>query len=142
MSAFADDKTLFAHGEAFLDRTLPKAHWTHEGHIAAALYILRHRPDLTAEVDLPDLIRRYNEVTGVANSDTTGYHETLTQAHIQVIRRQIGARPLHEPLYVTLAALMAGPLGDKNWPLTHWSREVLFSLEARRFWVEPDIKAL
>jgi hypothetical protein len=142
MSPFTDDKTLIAHGEAFLDRTLPKAQWTHEGHIAAALYILRRRSDLTAEVDLPDLIRRYNEITCVANTDTTGYHETLTQAHIQLIRQQIAARPAHEPLHVTLAALMAGPMGDKNWPLTHWSREVLFSVEARRFWVEPDLKPL
>jgi hypothetical protein len=142
MSAFVDDKTLIAHGEAFLDRTLPKTHWTHEGHVAAALYILRRRSDLTAEVDLPDLIRRYNEINCIANTDTTGYHETLTQAHVQVIRRQIAARPSHEPLHVTLAALMAGPLGDKNWPLTHWSHEVLFSLEARKFWVEPDLKPL
>jgi hypothetical protein len=97
---------------------------------------------LDAVRDMPDLIRKYNIATGVENTDTAGYHETLTQAHIQVIHAQLAARPSHEPLHVTLSGLMAGPLGDKNWPLTHWSREVLFSVEARKFWVEPDLKPL
>ena len=33
-------------------------------------------------------------------------------------------------------------MGDKAWPLTHWSRERLFSVEARRGWVDPDLKPL
>jgi hypothetical protein len=32
--------------------------------------------------------------------------------------------------------------GDKNLPLTYYSRERLMSWEARTRWVEPDLKAL
>jgi len=37
-------------------------------------------------------------------------------------------------------ALMAGPLGRSDWPLAYWSKARLFSVEARRGWVEPDVK--
>jgi hypothetical protein len=33
-------------------------------------------------------------------------------------------------------------MGDKAWPLTFWSRERLFSVAARRGWVEPDLAPL
>jgi len=40
------------------------------------------------------------------------------------------------------ARLLATPFGDKAWPLTFWSRERLFSVEARRGWVAPDLAPL
>jgi hypothetical protein len=43
---------------------------------------------------------------------------------------------------VTSAALMQSALGDKNWPLVHWTKATLFSVEARRHWVEPDLSPL
>ena len=36
------------------------------------------------------------------------------------------------------AALMASPLGDKDWLFTYWTRETLMSPAARRAWVAPD----
>jgi len=33
-------------------------------------------------------------------------------------------------------------LGKSDWILTYWSREKLFSVEARRSWVEPDLLGL
>ena len=41
--------------------------------------LLRH-PALCAERDMPGLIRAYNEATGVAKTDSSGYHETLRAA--------------------------------------------------------------
>jgi hypothetical protein len=38
--------------------------------------------------------------------------------------------------------LLATPMGDKAWPLGFWSRERLFSVAARRGWVEPDLAPL
>jgi hypothetical protein len=38
--------------------------------------------------------------------------------------------------------LLAWPIGDKHWPLKYWSSDCLFSTEARRNWVEPDLQAL
>jgi hypothetical protein len=46
------------------------------------------------------------------------------------------------PLYEVCNALMESPLGKSDWILTYWSRESLFSVEARRGWVEPDLLGL
>jgi hypothetical protein len=123
-----------------IDRTLPKSGWTHAAHFAAAFWLLRHRGD-AAFHDMPPLIRAYNESTGVANTDTSGYHQTITVASLRVARAWLAERP-GVPLHAALAELLAGPYGRSDWPLAHWSRDRLFSVTARRAWVDPDLRAL
>lgn len=41
-----------------------------------------------------------------------------------------------------LDLLLNSPLGNSKWLLEHWSRERLFSVEARRAWLPPDLKPL
>jgi hypothetical protein len=120
-----------------LERTLPKREWTHAAHFAAALWLLRHRGDATFR-DMPPIIRAYNESTGVANTDSSGYHETITTASLRAGRAWLAARP-DMPLHVALGELLASPFGRSDWPLAYWSRERLFSVAARRSWVEPDL---
>jgi hypothetical protein len=122
------------------DLTLPKPEWTHAAHFACALWWLRRRPDLRLETTMPPMIRAYNEATGVPNTDTDGYHETITLASIGAARAVLGARSAEEPLHEVVAALMAGPLGRSGWPLAYWSKGRLFSVAARRGWVEPDLQ--
>jgi hypothetical protein len=136
---FATDAEIVAIGEGLLDRSLPKPGWTHAAHFAAAVWILLRRPDLDAERALPGIIRAYNEATGVANTDTGGYHETITLASLRAARTFLAALPPGAPLHAACNALLASPLGDKGWPLAYWSRETLFSVRARREWVEPDL---
>ena len=125
-------------GEGVIARTLPKAEWTHAAHFAAAVWVLT-RPHLDGFRDMPDLIRAYNEATGVTNTDTAGYHETITQASLRAAHAQLAARP-QATLSAVLGELLAGPLGRSDWLLTYWSRERLFSIEARRAWVEPNLR--
>jgi hypothetical protein len=47
--------------------------------------------------------------------------------------------PKHLPLFEVCNDLMLSYLGRSDWLLIYWSREVLFSFEARKRWVEPDI---
>lgn len=125
-------------GEGFLARALPKREWTHEAHIATTCWLLLERPDILPERDLPDLIRRYNESVGGVNSDTEGYHETITQVFIRTLRGALAGgegRALVERVNATLLA----PEGRRDWPLRFYSRELLFSREARLAWVEPDL---
>ena len=123
-----------------MDRTLPKPEWTHAAHFAAALWVLT-RPELDAARDMPGLIRAYNTATGVPNTDTEGYHETITQASLRAARAHLDARP-NTALSVVLADLLATDLGRSDWLLTHWTRDVLFTPLARREWVNPDLQPL
>ncbi len=127
-------------GCGLVDRTLPKPEWTHVAHFAAAFWLLRH-PTHDAFAEMPGLIRAYNESTGVVNSDTGGYHETITRASLRAARAWLAARPALS----TAAALnefLAGSFGRSDWPLAYWTRERLFSVPARRGWVEPDLQPL
>jgi hypothetical protein len=127
-------------GLGLLDRSLPKPEWSHAGHFAATLWLLRHRPDLTLEAAMPPLIRAYNEATGVANTDTGGYHETITLASIAAARAFLARQAADAPLHEVADLLMDGPLGRPEWLLAYWSKATLFSVAARRRWIGPDLK--
>ena len=43
-------------------------------------------PTSTSTRELPDIIRRYNESVGGVNSDTEGYHETITRVFLHGVR--------------------------------------------------------
>ncbi|MDE2262778.1 MAG: hypothetical protein KGL45_09665 [Gammaproteobacteria bacterium] len=139
MSSPVSDADIEHIARGLIDRTLPKSAWTHAAHFAAACWLLRNRGDAAFE-EIPPLIRAYNESTGVANTDTSGYHETITFASLRIARAWLTGRP-HMPLHAALAELLAGPCGRSDWPLAYWSRERLFSAAARRAWVEPDLRA-
>ena len=111
---FTSDEEVVVIGCGLLDRTLPKTMWTHAAHF---------------------------EATGGANTDSSGYHETITQASIRAASAFLSATA-SQPLFVTCNSLMRSHLGEPDWLLEYWTRERLFSVEARRVWVEPDIRGL
>jgi hypothetical protein len=140
MSHFSSDADIERIGRGLIDRSLPKVEWTHAAHFAAAFWLLR-RPDMNAERDMPGFIRAYNEATGTPNTDTGGYHETITVASLRAARAWLSARP-DASLHSALEELLASPFGRSDWLLAHWTRPVLFSVAARRAWIEPDVKPL
>jgi hypothetical protein len=129
-------------GRGLVDRSLPKHEWTHAAHFAAVLWLLRHHRQPDVAVEMPRLIRAYNEATGVANTDTGGYHETITLASIRAARSVLDRHSESAPLHSIANDLLAGELGRSDWLLRYWSRTRLFSVEARRLWIEPDLKPL
>jgi hypothetical protein len=140
MVYFTSDSAIERIGRGLIDRSLPKAEWTHAAHFAAAFWLLR-RPEMHAMRDMPDLIRAYNEATGVPNTDTSGYHETITIASLHAARAWLAVRP-YEPLHAALNELLESDFGRSDWLLAYWSKSLLFSVAARRAWVAPDLKAL
>ena len=138
---FVDDDSIRHVGEGMLACTLPKAEWTHEAHLATCAWLVLERPDIRPERDLPHLIRRYNVSVGGVNDETQGYHETITQVFIIGIRQAL-ARGEGRGLAGRVNALLSGPEGRRDWPLGFYSRELLFSVEARLGWVEPDLASL
>jgi hypothetical protein len=138
---FDTDAAVRRIGEGLLAHTLPRAEWTHEAHLAACLWLLAERPDIVPERDLPRIISSYNEAVGGVNDDTQGYHETLTQLYILGVRNWL-ARNGAGGLVGRVNRLLAGAEGRRDWPLRFYSRERLFSVAARRSWLEPDLSPL
>lgn len=138
---FSSEAEIQRVGEKFLDRSLPKPEWTHAAHFAVSLWLIRHRPAIDLDDKLPGLIRAFNEATGTPNTDSGGYHETITRASLAAVRARLAAAP-SLALHDILDAILVSPLGNANWLLEYWSRERLFSVAARRGWLAPDLKAL
>jgi hypothetical protein len=139
---FSTDAEVVHLGEGLVARTLRREEWTHEAHLAATTYLLLKRPDIDLDAELPVLIRRFNESVGGVNSDSEGYHETITRVFLHGIRLFLAEADTSEPLHELVNALLLSPMGRRDWPLRFYSHERLFSAEARRDFIAPDIAAL
>lgn len=120
---------------------LSRPEWTHEAHLSVGLWhVCRYGPE-PALARLRIGIRRLNESNGVVNSATSGYHETITCAYVQLLAR-FAARSADLPVGEGLAQLLAGGLADRRALLKFYSRARLESTDARLGWVEPDVAPL
>src|SRR5262249_45835578 len=126
---------------AFCGCTLPKAEWTHGAHLRVGLCHFLRYPEGEALRRLRDGIRRYNTACGAANTESSGYHETITRFYVRVIGRFLAAAGRGCPVD-ELAEELIRLCGDKGLPLRHWTRERLMGSEARLGWVEPDLRPL
>jgi hypothetical protein len=119
---------------AFEDCSLPNSEWNHAKHLIMALwYIRRHGRD-EATTLIREGIRRYNECQGNLN----GYHETITLAWVAVIEQFLATRDRDVAVSALIAELLE-VCGERDYLLRFYSRERLFSDEARRRWVTPDV---
>ncbi|MGD9703927.1 MAG: hypothetical protein AB7Q42_21240 [Acidimicrobiia bacterium] len=114
--------------------TLPRAAWTHRAHVLAATALVRRHGAAEALARLRLAIPRYNEATGTPNTDTSGYHDTLTVFYTWAIERLVAGG-------LSTLAILWHPLTSPGAPLSWWDRETLFSREARRTFV-PSTLAL
>ena len=139
---FVTDDAVAHVGEGLLACELPREEWTHEAHLAATTYLALKHPEIDLEAELRRIISSYNESVGTPNSDSEGFHETITRAYLRGIRLFLeeadSARPIHE----LVNELLMSPMGRRDWPLRFWSKDRLLSVEARRGWVEPDLVAM
>jgi len=127
--------------DQFLSRTLPKSLWTHEAHLRVGLWHGLSCDGLEAMKLLRDRIRAYNESVGTANTETSGYHETITRFYVRVIEHFLLTADRNAP-FAELATQLLTVYGQRELPLQYYSRELLFSTQARLHWVEPDLKPL
>jgi hypothetical protein len=139
---FADDDEIRFIGEGLLSKTLPRAKWTHEAHLAACCWILKERTEIAAVQEMPNIIRAYNTSVGGVNDDTQGYHETITQSYILVVKRHLDDSGEELGLVDIVNALLLSEQGDREWLLHFYSKELLFSAEARRVHISPDLAEL
>jgi hypothetical protein len=139
---FDTDLAIHRIGEGLLARNLPRPEWTHEAHLAACSWIMIVRPDINPSADMRGIISSYNEAVGGVNDDSQGYHETITQVYIAAVRAHLHERIEGEALWISVNQLLLSPRGKRDLPLQYYSRERLFSVAARREFIEPDLRPL
>lgn len=111
---------------------LPKSEWTHDAHLMAGLSLVLRLGAVKALAVLRDAIPRYNVSTNTPNTETGGYHDTLTVYYVwaidELLRREVNP-----------ASIVSHPLVSRTAPLEFWTRDELFSVEARHHWMAPTL---
>ena len=125
----------------FRDATRHAAEWTHGAHLAVGTWHVHHHG---AGVAL-DLVRtgilRLNDQHGTPNTDTRGYHETITRAYLLLID-DVLARGPRTTAPDAVARVLRDPIAAAGALLHYYSKDTLMSVAARRGWVEPDLRSL
>lgn len=115
--------------------TWPYERWTHRAHLAVGLSYLRALPFDEALARIRQQIQKYNQLCG----DPNGYHETITVLFLRKIAAAQASNhdlPLHR---------LTAELADQcamDWIYRYYSRSRIWSPEAKRAWVEPDVTSL
>jgi hypothetical protein len=136
---FTRDEEVIELARAFEERTLPKAEWTHAAHLVVGLYYCYHHPLGVAKNLMRDGIYWLNDAHGTPNTESSGYHETITVFWLRTVADYLAKAERA----AGLAALANGLLAvchDPRLPLEYYSRERLFSVEARTHYVKPDLQ--
>jgi hypothetical protein len=121
---------------------LPRDKWTHQSHLLVALWYLVNFSREEAVEKVKNGILAYNRSSGVENTATSGYHETLTLFWIRVVDSFLSENADLFSITDLADALMNSKVADRDLPLNYYSKTHLMSVEARMKWVEPDLQPL
>jgi len=125
----------------FENATLSASEWTHSAHLVTGLWHARTFSEADALNRLRQGILRLNAAHGTPNTDTRGYHETITRAYLVLLARFAATNP-ELTVSAMAQALLAGDLAKRDALFSYYSRDVLMSVAARRGWIEPDLRPL
>ena len=136
---YKTDEEIYLLAKSFEERTLLKTDWTHAAHLTVGLYYSFHNNFGVAKNLMSDGIYRLNDAHGTPNTETSGYHETLTVFWLRAVADFL-AKNEREKGLSELANLLVSTMNDTKLPLRFYSRECLFSAAARLNYVEPDLE--
>lgn len=123
--------------KAFEDATIGRDAWKHAEHLVVALVYTNAHESETATAKMRDgLFNLLTHGFKVDLSKDMPYHETLTVFWMNAVSKfnaECGGLTLKEKANSLVEAF------DKDYPLRFYSREFLFSDEARARFVEPDL---
>jgi hypothetical protein len=126
---------------AFEGCTLPKERWTHGAHLLTGACYVYELGEAAALEKMRVCVRRYNESAGGKNTETSGYHETITVMWIKLLdglRRESG--PMARAAFAALAVERF--VGRRDIFREYYDFDLVGSTEARLGWVEPTLKGL
>ncbi|MGC4042485.1 MAG: hypothetical protein QM758_01630 [Armatimonas sp.] len=119
--------------EAFEATTLPRQLWTHAAHVRMGYLMFQKYGSTEAPTHISTGIRRYNEAKG----NPTGYHETITAAFCRLIASRFDSASTWDLFQATHPDLLQPGVLER-----YYTRELLFSPEARAGFVDPNVEPL
>ncbi len=126
----------------FYDHTLPKSEWTHQAHLIVGLHAIISHGLEESEAIVRNGIKGYNLAVGTPNTDTGGYHETITMFYLHALAAFVRRNNANNDIYTLVAKLAKSKLMDQALLFDFYARDKLFSVEARRNWVAPTERSI
>lgn len=123
---------------SFENATISRDKWKHAEHLTVALHYSTLYNSETATAKMRDGIFKLLKAFGVDLKKDMPYHETLTVFWMNTVD-EFNRSEKHTSLLEKANALVE--TFDKDHPLKFYSREYLFSDEARAKFVEPDLSS-
>ncbi|HMJ09674.1 MAG TPA: hypothetical protein VK468_11750 [Pyrinomonadaceae bacterium] len=136
MSKFTSEKEIFDLVRGFETAAIAREDWHHAEHLTVAMYYLMHHDIETATAKMRTGIFGLLRSFSVDLEKEMPYHETLTVFWIRTLEAH-----LHNTNGSSLISKANEVVEtyDKDYPLKFYSREILFSDEARAGHVEGDL---
>jgi hypothetical protein len=116
--------------------TWPVAEFHHAPHLALAVCVILESADPMDR--LRTGIRHYNVSQGGANTEDSGYHETLTRFWLDVVRSDMAALPKDLTRREIASRVVEHFSSRRDLFRDYYDFDVLKSREARARWIAPD----
>jgi hypothetical protein len=127
--------------DAFEGCTLPKEEWTHGAHLLTGACYVHRLGEAAALERMRECLRRYNVSVGGKNTDTGGYHETITAMWIKLLERLLEeSGTMDRAAFAAVAVERFEP--QREILREYYDFDLVGSTEARRKWVEPTLRSL
>lgn len=134
---FKTEDEIFRIINLFEAAILPNEEWRHAEHLLMAMFYSLNNDFDSALTKMRDGINKLNEFHGVVTTLERGYHETLTVFWVKTVYEHVETDRSKKILNLANEIIEKF---DTNYPLRIYSRERLFSVEARFEFVEPDLE--
>lgn len=124
--------------EGFETCSLPDGDFNHNAHLAVAIWYLSNMTVEQATARMREGLLRFLAHYGV---DPQKYNETITQFWVRRLDKLLSETDSSLPL-AERANQTIERAGDSKLVFDYYSRELIFSDEARANWVQPDLRNL
>jgi hypothetical protein len=125
----------------FESSEVPQARWTHREHLTVAFWYVSRLEEGPAIDRMREGILFLNGCHGTPNTETRGYHETLTRFWIGIVAGFLKERGGERSGLELANELVESYAGRSGLWRDYYSFDLLKSVESRRRWIEPDVGA-
>jgi len=134
--SYASDAEVEALVARFASCELPPDEVSHPVHVAMSAWCFLRLPEDEAAARVYDDLRRY-----VKHHDIKIYNETMTRFWTRLIASAVAGMDRERPAFAIVNDVVAR-LGNSRMIFAYYPPEWLQTEEARRLWVEPDLRPL